>query len=120
MTTRIKVKKSEVKDIIKATFPQYRGRTIHIEFTPTVRFHDTNWGGGSKSTYAAIASDGRTARLNVPAPWINTVEGQSVDIPMDVLIVRHSIFCGKDCGITIYANPAHAPKWIPPVAYVAD
>ena len=26
--------------------------------------------------------------------------------------VRHSIFCGKDWGLTIYVNPANMPKLI--------
>ena len=112
MNHQIKVKKSEVKDILKATFPNYKGRTFEVEFAPTITFWDTNWGGGSRNSYAAVASDGRTAHLNVPAPWENPVEGKTVDVPENLLIVKHTIFCGKDLGITIYANPAHLPKWL--------
>ena len=113
MNERIKVKKSQVKPILAATFPEYKGRTINVEFASTVTFYDTNWGGGSRNSYVAVSSDGRTAQLNVPAPWLNVVEGQSIEMPEYAMIVEHSIFCGKDCGITIYAHPALLPKWLP-------
>lgn len=114
MSQTMKLNKAQVRDILKATFPEYRGRKFKVEFTPTVTFHDTNWGGGSKNTYVAITSYGRgVARLRVPAPWLNTIEGETKDLPPDVLIVMHTIFCGKDLGITIYAHPSHLPKWLP-------
>ena len=112
MNRQMKVKKAQVKDILKATFPEYRGRTFKVEFAPTITFHDTNWGGGTKNTYAIIGSDGRTARLSVPAPWINPVEGKTVEMPTNALVVKHTVFCGKDLGITIYASPVHLPKWL--------
>jgi len=108
----IRLRKAQVKDIVKATFPEYKGRTFRVEFTARVSFYDTNWGGGTRNSYAAIKSDGRTARLSVSAPWLNVVEGKVVDLPADVLIVKHTILCGKDLGITIYANPVHLPKWL--------
>ena len=113
MNTRIKLKKAQVKPILAATFPKYKGRTYEIEFAPTITFHDTNWGGGSRNYYAFVNADGRTGHLVVPAPWNNTAEGETVEIPADVLIVEHCIFCGKDLGIRIYANPVHLPKWLP-------
>ena len=114
MNHQIKANKAQVRAILDATFPEYRGRKFKVEFTETVTFHDTNWAGGTKNTYVAITSYGRgIARLNVPAPWCNTVEGETRELPLEVLIVKHCIFCGKDLGITIYAHPAHMPKWIP-------
>jgi len=113
MNPTIKANKSQVRAILDATFPEYRGRKFKVEFTETVTFSDTNWGGGTKNTYVAVATDGRTARLNVPAPWFNAVEGARMTMSLNVLIVKHTIFCGKDLGITIYAHPAHMPKWIP-------
>ena len=112
MNQAIKVRKAQVKDILAATFPEYQGRKFRVEFAPTVSFYDTNWGGGSRNVYVAVGSDGRTVRLNVPAPWVNTVEGTTMEMPQNILIVKHTIFCGKDLGITIYASPVHLPKWL--------
>lgn len=108
----LKLNKAQYGKIVKATFPEYHGRSVKIEFAERVTFYDTNWSGGSCNKYAAVASDGKTARLNVPAPWVNPIEGQTFDMPEDALLIEHSYFCGKDCGITIYAHPCHLPKWI--------
>jgi len=113
MNPTIKANKAQVRAILDATFPEYRGRKFKVEFTETVTFSDTNWGGGTKNTYVAISTYGRgVARLNVPAPWLSTVEGKTMELPREVLVVKHTIFCGKDLGITIYAHPGHLPKWL--------
>ena len=111
---RTKVRKSNpaVKAIIQATFPSYRGRTVSVDASGAVGFYDTNWGGGTKNTYRAVTyrvDQGQlvitdTDRLHAPAPWVNPIEGKRVEVPEGVAVVEHSIFCGKDCGITIYVN----------------
>lgn len=50
------------------------------------------------------------ATFSAPAPWINPVEGKTVELSPEVLIVEHSIFCGKDSGITVYVHPSVMPK----------
>jgi hypothetical protein len=108
----IKLTKKQAAPIINATFPEYTGRKYNLNFQDEITFYDTNWGGGSKNEYAFIASDGKTAQLNVPAPWINVYEGATIQIPNNVMVVVHSYFCGQDMGIRIYANTMHAPKWL--------
>lgn len=110
METPINITKAQASPIVSKTFPDYSGRKFKLVFAEKVWFHDTNWDGGSKNTYEAVRADGTTAKLYVPAPWINPVEGSDIELPVDVLIVEHSVFCGKDCGITIYAHPSHRPK----------
>ena len=112
MNQTLKLTTKQAKVIVKATFPQYTGRKFKIEFTDKITFYDTNWGGGSRNYYAAVSSDGKTIHLHVPAPWVNPVEGATLPMPEDALIVEHSIFCGQDMGIRIYAHPCHLPKWI--------
>ncbi len=112
-TQSVKITRKQAQAILKATFPQYTGRKIRVTFTDQVTFSDTNWGGGTRNKYAAVRADGKSGIFNAPAPWVNPLEGRTVDLPVDVLLVEHSIFCGQDCGITIYANPAHLPKWLP-------
>jgi hypothetical protein len=34
-------------------------------------------------------------------------------MPPNVIVVEHSIFCGKDVGITIYVRPANLAKLLP-------
>ena len=109
----IKLASKQYKKLVTATFPDYRGRKVAIEFTDKLTFHDVNWGGGTKNTYRFIRADGAQTSLPTPAPWVNPFEGLTVDLPLDVLVVEHSVFCGHDMGIRIYANPCHLPKWLP-------
>lgn len=111
-TERIKVTKAEVKDIVKAAYPDYRGRKFFVQFANTVTLYDLNWGGGSRNEYTAISADGKVAHPHIPAPWAHPYEGAQVNVPTDAVIVKHAVFCGHDCGITIYVNPANAPKWL--------
>ena len=108
-----KLNKAQAKPILDATFPDYKGRTIKIEFTEQVHFYDTNWSGGTCNRYAAIRSDGFHLNLRAPAPWDNYIEGTKAVLPVDALVVEWSHFCGKDCGITIYAHPDNLPKMLP-------
>ncbi len=113
----IKVRKDEVAPLIRATFPEYRGRTIRVEFRENVSLQDLNWSGGSRTQYRACTLSGEglgsSAKYNAMAPWDSRqVEGQTVAVPPGACMVRHSYFCGKDVGLTITINPADAPKWI--------
>ena len=111
--TVLKLTTKQAKPIVQATFPAYRGRKFKIVFTTRLTFYDTNWSGGTVNKFAFVRADGAVAKLFAPAPWVNPIEGRTEDIPEDVLVVKHSYFCGEDAGITIYAHPCHLPKWLP-------
>ena len=108
----IKITRKQALPIIRATFPNYNGRKVKVEFRESITFFDTNWGGGTKNTYAFVRADGAIAHYDAPAPWVNPVEGKTVPLPPDVIVVCHSIFCGQDCGLTIYAHPSLAEKML--------
>ena len=108
----VKISRKQAQPILSQSFPDYTGRKITVRFTETVGFYNLNWDGGSKNEFVAIAADGRHEELTVAAPWNEPREGRRVAIPQDVLIVEHTYFCGQDAGITIYAHPCHAPRWI--------
>jgi hypothetical protein len=108
MNEQIKLTRKIAKPVLDATFPEYNGRKIKVEFAKTLTFYDLNWSGGTRNKYVAIRSDGLKLNLIAPAPWDNPYEDLKVDIPADVIVVKHAHFCGKDCGITIYVNPDSA------------
>lgn len=110
MSEPITLTRKQAAKIIAATHPDYKGRKISLRFTETVTFMDTNWGGGTCNIYAAMNTEGITSTLRVPAPHLNLIEGATINLPANVLIVKHVIFCGTDCGLVIYSNPANAPK----------
>lgn len=101
--------RKQAKPLIERTFPEYRGRKITLLFQESLVLSNTNWSGGTKSWYAAVHLDGRTASINtdLTPPWDNPIEGQRVNVPLNVIIVQHRHFCGTDLGLTIYVNPAN-------------
>jgi len=112
MNKTIKLTKKQAEPILNATFPEYSGRKIRLEFTKTVSFYDTNWSGGTRNHYTAIHNNDEVKEIYAPAPWLNMIEGSKAELPENILVVMHSHFCGKDIGITIFANPRYAPKWL--------
>lgn len=117
MFNAIAVKRAEVKPLVEATFPEYRGRKFQVEAACQVTLYDLNWSGGTRSVYRTCTTEGRyigsSAKANAAAPWNNAAEGQRVPVPQGAVIVKHSEFCGKDCGLTIYIHPEDMPKLLP-------
>ena len=102
----MKVTKADVRPIVMATFPDYKGRMFTVEPVHSVRLWNLNWSGGTKYTYKAVSmADGNVASLMPIAPWEEYREGLEVDLPTNVVIVKHTYFCGKDLGITVYCHP---------------
>jgi len=109
---RIKVRKAQVKQIVQAAFPNYRGRTFYVEFVDSVTFCDLYWGGGSRNFYKIVRTDGQVASLPRNNPWNDPQEGKTLPLGEEFAVVQHSHFCGKDCGITVFLNPVWAPKYL--------
>lgn len=104
---RQKIRKAQIKPLLKATFPEYRGRTFYATFTTHITIHDTNWGGGTRSTWKAIRMDGgKVSALPSYSPWNNPTEGAQIELEPGIVIIEHCIFCGKDLGIRFYAHPS--------------
>lgn len=110
MNATFKVTKKQVANVVNRTFPDYNGRKFTVEAAEKVTFYDTNWSGGTCNKYAAMTRDGQTGFFTAPAPWVNLLEGKTVDLPEDVIIVEHSHFCGHDMGLRFYVHPNALPK----------
>lgn len=113
MINTVSVKRAAVAKIVAATFPDYSGRKFKVEAAERVTLSDLNWSGGSRSQYRTCTIDGigigSADKWNAVAPWSNRAEGTTHQIPEGAVVVRHSIFCGKDTGLTIYVHPASMP-----------
>lgn len=110
----MKVRKPDVAPLVTATFPDYTGRKFRVEAVESVLFSDLNYSGGTRNQFRACTIDGQSIEskfnLNQPPPWANPFEGKRVELPAGAVVVEHSMFCGKDCGLTIYVNPADMPR----------
>lgn len=100
----------------------YRGKQFKaVVCTETTIPADAGlWSGGSRDHYSAIDFANGTTRA-IPgqqsSPWNEARRDVSVKIEPGFVLVCHSMFCGKDMGLTFYVHPDNATKLLPaPVA----
>lgn len=97
----------------------YTGKTFRAEVTETVTIPAEAglWSGGSRETYQAIElATGRSiaASDNVSAPWDKERKDQRIALRSGFAVVKSTMFCGKDLGLTFFVHPADAVKLLPP------
>lgn len=115
MQRTINATRKQVAGLLKATFPDYKGRIIRVEAAESVGVFGTNWSGGSRTVYQFITIDpdrGKAVIFSPQAgpPWANAIEGAKVSLTPRHIVVTHSHFYGQDRGIHIYVHPAVLPK----------
>jgi hypothetical protein len=104
----------DIRHIVKVCFPNYTGRQIN--YSPSIPHRlDSYWSGGSKDYYCFYHLDEKEI---LPVQSNHPVfEGQNPRelkvLPKRIILLRHAIFCGKDIGITIYANDTDICKYLP-------
>lgn len=112
MANTFKATKAQVASLVSHAFPEYRGRKFSIEFASTITLYNLEWDGGSKNEYVAVGVNAHMLPIGYGFKQFNPLEGKTVKIPADVVIVQHTFFCGQDAGIRIWANPVYLPKWL--------
>ena len=111
-----------VKGIIAAAFPTYKGRKVRISLEPGPIDVRSYWSGGSRD-YFIFVSLANLAVFPIPAQsaFDPTLPGAgSVEIPPGAVCVKHSIFCGKDLGITIHVRADSASGFLPSKVDLTD
>jgi hypothetical protein len=74
------------------------------------------WSGGNRDTYSAIdLATGRQIPLpgQLSSPWDSSRADHTVAIKPGFALVRHTLFCGKDLGLTFYLHPDNAARMLP-------
>lgn len=106
----IKLKRKDVKDILKELFPDYKGRKITLQIKEYYNYVSSNsyWSGGYKSNVRILnLSNGR---INVSSPnelanpLIMNHGTQRIDLLSNVMVVVHQ-FAGTSQWITFYVGP---------------
>lgn len=101
-----------VKEIIRRTFPGYRGRKVRVQVSDRPMRLNAYWDGGSRSSYVAVEMD--TLRTAAPDQAVQNpfraAAHAEYQIPVGILLVEHQIFCGKDVGITIHVRTENVPN----------
>lgn len=95
----------------------YTGRKFAAVVTETVTIPiDAGlWSGGSRDVYSVVSLDHGTRELpgQSLAPWDRSGGDRVCKLVAGIVVVRHSMFCGKDHGLTFYVHPDNATKLLP-------
>jgi len=103
-----------IREIIRKTFPDYRGNKISISTDIPSRL-DSYWDGGSRDYYAFCSLDEKKVLpVSSNHPLYEAKNPRVLKrLPERLILVRRSFFCGKDSGITIFANASDMTKFLP-------
>lgn len=95
----------ETRRLAKLAFPAYKGRKFRYEERASYAL-ENYWDGGSREYVKAIRlSDGSVHEPS--SAVLNPMNGAAhatFQIPAGVVLVTHTFFCGKDCGLTVIAG----------------
>lgn len=101
-----------MKKIVAKTF-SYTGKKIKVS-NRIPRDLRSYWDGGSKTSFCFYnLATGETQLVGSNHPFFEADKPSRLEkLPEGFLLVSHDIFCGKDMGITIYANESDTAKMI--------
>ena len=123
----IALKPSEIRPIIDATFPEYRGpkASVRIQATAEYSAADLSWQDGSKTEVKALRAiivEGTDCTYITQLQAVELRTAHSGAIPRDMMLVEHVIFCGKDLGIRCVVSPdsVFLPKLLPAPVELTD
>ena len=104
----------DLERIVKACYPNYTGRKFHLS-TNIPKELNSYWDGGSKTDYIFYElATGKSYHVHSNHPFFEHDKPRVLNsLPNGVIIVAHSIFCGKDSGITFYSNPQDLTPSLP-------
>lgn len=115
MTKTIHLTGSEpmVADMARAV--GYTGRKFRLESRPTVNV-SSYWDGGSRDYFYFVKLDTMEVTPAVPAqsPFDRRIAGaESVTLPDGVACIKHTIYQGRDLGLTIIVPESNMTKLMP-------
>lgn len=101
----------DYKQLAKLAFPAYKGRKFRETDQSYPLSFSSYWDGGSRDYFAVVSLDTlevNHAPTSHPAfdKWGRAAQ-QGIVIPLGFVVVKHSIFCGKDVGLTVI-RPSHS------------
>ena len=100
-------RRSSLRDIVRCALPDYRGRRETLIALGSVSLYNLNWDGGSRNYYTAVRlADGATSTVSPVAPWYETREGATIEVPPGFVVVESGYFCGKPSAVHVYCHPS--------------
>jgi predicted DNA-binding protein (UPF0251 family) len=111
---------AEAKRIFKLAFPSYNGKKFKLRGTEIINMA-SYWDGGSRDYYVVVRIDGATLTVPQQSAFDKPVAGVTeFSIPEGFAVVEHSIFCGKDMGLTLHVPPSRMAQLAPATVALTD
>lgn len=111
-----KVSKSDkaIRAILSVCYPGWTGRKVSVRVATQYQMADY-WDGGSRSFVVGyeLATGRKAETLGASQIPMNRLAHAVVSIPAGVALVEHSIFCGRDAGVTVVVRPEDAVRLLP-------
>ena len=110
------------KELFTKAYPKYEGRRFFLEVSDKPINCKSWWDGGSRDYFVFVNLATREV-CSVPAQsaYDRQINGlDNVVLPVGFACIRHSFFCGRDCGLTIIIRPENAAKFLPPTLGTSD
>jgi len=113
------------KDVPAAIRGNYTGNKFKAVVTDSVTIPSDAglWSGGSRDIYQVVelfSSERRSVPFQDLDPWTSARKDRKVELRDGFAVVEHSIFCGKDMGLTIYINSNNAAGLLPAPVELTD
>lgn len=113
----------DVQRLGRLAFPDYTGRKFQVHVCESVNIRSC-WEGGSRDFFKFVRLHDMFCSAEMPQQSAYDAPirgGDDVKLVPGLVCVEHSIFCGKDTGITIHVHAENAPKYLPaPVDLTED
>ncbi len=112
-TYHVSARDEGIRPIVRAAFPSYNGTKARIEPFKGPMGVNSYWDGGSRDYFALVRlADCRSMGLPTSHPCFDRrPDGSPMgalelrELPQGIALVEHSIFCGRDTGITVHVRP---------------
>lgn len=112
----MKISKSQYPKLVKLMqdmYPDYKGRKFFLEVTEKEFDVTSYWDEGSRTYYKFVNPNGDVLHLPDTHPFHqHNKENRIAKLVPGLACVRHTIFCGHECGLTIMLHPNDMPKQI--------
>jgi len=104
----------EIRDIALKAFPDYNGKQFKVDIFKGPMNLTSYWDGGSKTYYAIVSmKTGKVKEIPENGGMYGGRPFKISKLPEGFAVIEHSIFMGKDMGITIFVNPENLSKMLP-------
>jgi hypothetical protein len=110
----IHLESSQVPATLRGAYAGHKFKAVVCE-SLTIPCTAGLWDGGSRDLYQAVdlaTGQRHSGTFQNEAPWGDRKDREVALVP-GLAIVEHSIFCGKDMGLTFYLHPTNAAALLP-------